>query len=265
MNDKYNTQYDGINKFIKSVIGMKQQNNNSHRRKKNRRKRYQFKKNFVKSIERRTVRRLLLLSKKEASDQLWNLPPLRKTDKFLEGSKNLNDSFLNRSIDINEAHFPEAYINTAIILLQIIIMTNNNGIRDGLIYPALFSFRHYLELTMKDSLNHFNNLHSSHVVKEVQDRDHNLKNLWKALLPHIGPGEDMDIMQKLIYEVNNIDPTSEIFRYPYEIDDNGNKRLPHIDQTRLNDVVKLKRVMLKMYRFMDGINWLAHEGVKRKI
>lgn len=225
-----------------------------------RKKRYQFKRQFIKSIERRTVRRLILLSRKEACDQLWNMPPLKRSDKFLEVSNNLNDSFLNRGIYINEAHFPEAYMNTAILLLQMIIMTNSNGIRDGLIYPALFAFRHYLELTMKDSLNHFSNSYSLRVVKEVQNRDHNLKNLWKSLLPFVGEGEEVDIMQKLIYEVNNIDPTSEIFRYPYEVDENGYKRLPHIDQTRLNDVVKLKRVMLKMYRFMDGINSLAYES-----
>ena len=262
MSDKFNTQYDGINKFIKNVIDMKQKNDNKRRRKKNRRKRYQFKKKFVKSIERRTVRMLLLLSRKEASDQLWNLPPLRKTDKFLEGSKNLNDSFLNRSIGINEAQFPEAYINTAIILLQIIMMTNSNGIRDGLIYPALFSFRHYLELTLKDSLNH--HLGFLQVAKEVIDREHNLNTLWRSLRPYIGEGDEVDIMQKLIYEVNNVDPTSETFRYPYEVDEAGNKRLPQIDQTRLNDVAKLKRTMLKMYRFLDGINWQAHEGEKYK-
>lgn len=222
-------------------------------------KRYQFKKKFAKSIKRQTVRKLMLLSKKEASDFLHNLPPLKKSDKFLEESGNLNDSFLNRGICLNEAHFPEAYMNTALILLQMIIMTNSNGIRDGLIYPALFSFRHYLELTMKDSLNHFTNSYSSQVAKEVQDRDHSLKNLWKALLPFIESGEEVDIMQKLIYEVNNIDPTSETFRYPYEVDENGNKRLPHIDQTRLNDVVKLKSLMLKMYRFLDGINSLAYD------
>ena len=224
-----------------------------------RKKRYQFKKQFIKSIERRTVRKIILLSKEEACDQIWNIPSLKKSDKFLEESINLNDSFLNRGIYLNEAHFPEAYMNTAIILLQMIIMTNSNGIRDSLIYPALFSFRHYLELTLKDSLNYFSS-HSPQVAKEVQDRDHNLKNLWKGLLPHIGSGEIVDIMQKLIYEVNNIDPTSETFRYPYEVDENGNKRLPHIDQTRLNDVVKLKKVMLKMYRFLDGINCLAHES-----
>ena len=227
------------------------------RRKKSR---HQFKKKFIKSIERRTVRRLVLLSKKEACDQLRDLPPLNKTEKFLEVSENLNDSFLNRGIYLNEAHFPEAYMNSAIILLQMIIMTNSNGIRDGLIYPALFSFRHYLELTMKDSLNYFSRRDSSQVVKEVLDRDHNLKTLWKALLPFIGKGVDVDIMQKLVYEVNNIDPTSATFRYPYEVDENGNKRLPHIDQTRLNDVLKLKKVMLKMYSYLDGINYEAHKS-----
>lgn len=220
------------------------------------RKRYQFKKQFVKSIERRTVRKLLFVARNDVSDVLCNLPPLKKSDKFLEGSNNLNDSFLNRSISTNETLIPEAYMNAAIILLQIVIMTNSNGIRDGIIYPALFSFRHYLELTMKDSLNHFSQ--SSKLVKEVCDREHNLKNLWKSLLPYIGSGEDVDIMQKLIYEVNNIDPTSETFRYPYEIDEKGYRELPNIDQTRLNDVIRLKRVMLKMYQFMDGINWQSH-------
>ena len=106
----------------------------------------------------------------------------------------------------------------------------------------------------------FSNSYSLQVVDEILKRDHNLKNLWKALLPFIGEGEEVDIMQKLIYEVNNIDPTSETFRYPYEVDENGYKRLPHIDQTRLNDLFKLKRMMLKMYCFLDGINSLAHES-----
>lgn len=221
-------------------------------------KKYQFKKKFIKSIERRTIRYLLFLSKNEASFQLKNLPLLKKADKFLESSNNLNDTFINRGISINEILFPNSYMNAAIILLQIVIMTNSNGIRDGMIYPALFSFRHYLELTMKDSLNHFSN--STGTVKEVREREHNLKTLWKSLLPFINKGEEVEIMQKLLFELNNIDPTSETFRYPYEVDENGYKRLPQIDQTRLNDVIKLKKVMLKMYRFMDDINWLAHSN-----
>lgn len=226
--------------------------------KKKRARKCQIKKTFIRCIERRTIRRLILLSKECASEQVLNIPPLKRSDKFLVGSKNLNDSFLNKGIFYNELHFPDAYMNTAIILLQMIIMTNSNGIRDGLIYPALFSFRHYLELTMKDSLNCFSK--SSQLVKEVCEREHSLVLLWKSLLPYLGEGEDVEIMQKLIYEVNNVDSNSETFRYPYEVGEDGKKRLPHIDQTRLNDIYKLKIVMLKMYRFFDGIHFLALES-----
>ena len=114
-----------------------------------------------------------------------------------------------------------------------------------------------MELTLKDTLIRFSK--ASTVVKEVLEREHNLKKLWKSLLPYIEDDDDVRIMQKLVYEVNNIDPTSETFRYPYEVDEYGNKRLPHIDQTRLNDVFKLKRVMLKMYRFLDGVNSLSYD------
>ncbi|MBR7017257.1 MAG: hypothetical protein IKH99_00225 [Prevotella sp.] len=196
------------------------------RRKKKRKS--HFKKKFIKYIERRTVRRLLFLSRNEVSDQLWNILPLKKTDKFLEESNNLNDSFLNRCISINEIHLSEAYMNTAIILLAMIQMTNSNGIRDGLIYPALFSFRHYLELTMKDSLNHFNE--SGELDASVTRREHSLVNLWNDLAIYIEEGESKDIMIKLMNEVNMIDPVSERFRYPYEISSKRGKILPPIKQ-----------------------------------
>ena len=98
-------------------------------------------------------------------------------------------------------------------------------------------------------------------MKNVCEREHNLVVLWKSLLPYLEEGEDVKIVQKLIYEVNNIDPNSEIFRYPYEVGEDGEKKLPHIDQTRLNDIFKLKRVMLKMYSFLDGVNSLAHNKI----
>lgn len=230
-------------------------------RRKKKKKNY-FKKKFVNYIERRTVRKLLFLSRNEASDQLWNIPQLKWSDKFLEESTNLNDSYLNRSISINDIHLPEAYINTAIILLSMIQMTNSNSIRDGLIYPALFSFRHYLELTMKDSLNHFNT--SEELDNSVIRREHNLINLWKDLAIYIEEGESKEIMSKLINEVNMIDPASERFRYPYEISRLGEKQLPEIKQRRLNNIVKLKQIMLKMYMFLDGINSLSYVTIENE-
>ena len=223
---------------------------------KKKKKRSYFKKKYTRFVERRTIRKLMFLSRNEASNMLWNLPPLKQADKFLEESYNLNDSFLNRGISINEIHLPEAYMNTAIILLNMIQMTNSNGIRDGLIYPALFSFRHYLELTMKDSLNRFSN--TGELDPFVIRREHNLVSLWNSLSPYIEEDESKSNMSKLINEVNMIDPTSERFRYPYEISRVGNKLLPNIQQRRLNNMNKLKQVMLKMYSFMDGINSLSY-------
>lgn len=228
-------------------------------RRKKKRKSY-FKKKYIKYIERRTVRKLLFVSRNEASDQLWNLPQLKQSDKFLEESTNLNDSYLNRGISINEIHLSEAYINTAIILLTMIQMTNSNGVRDGLIYPALFSFRHYLELTMKDSLNHFNE--SGQLDASVIRREHSFINLWNELALYIEEDESKDIMSKLINEVNMVDPISERFRYPYEINSKGEKQLPEIKQRRLNNIKKLKQIMLKMYLFLDGINSLSYDTTK---
>ena len=64
------------------------------KKEKKRIKRYKFKKTFVSFIERRTIRRLLVLSKKDAIDFLWNVPPLKKGDKLLKPSENLNDSLV---------------------------------------------------------------------------------------------------------------------------------------------------------------------------
>ena len=262
MSDKYNTQYDGINKFIKSVIGMKQQNHNKYRKKK-RRKRYQFKKGFVKTIERRTIRQIILLSKKDAVEFYSSVMPLNNTDKLFLSSNNFYDSLLNRGIYLNEVHFPEAYFNTAILLLTMIQLTNTNSIRDGLIYPALFCFRHYLELIMKDTLNYYNG-YSKVVAEDVAHREHRLYQLWNSLSAYIEEGMEKKIMERLISELHNIDPKGELFRYPYELSEDDCKLLPNIALSGLLEVENLKNVMLKMYQFMDGINSLAYERERRK-
>lgn len=217
-------------------------------------KRFQFKKSFIKMIERRTIRRLLFLSRNDIDAYLPRIASLKKNDKFLVKSDNLNDSFLNRSLIVNEANMPLAYMNAAIILLTMIQYSNSNGIKDGLIYPALFSFRHYLELVMKDSIKQYRNgVPADCAIK----REHNLMVIWNEFQSYIEKGEDKEIMEKLINEVNMIDPTSEIFRYPYLIDTEGYLSMPDVKQTRLNNIKSLKTIMLKMYRFLDGENSLS--------
>ena len=217
-------------------------------------KNYAFKKQFVKNIEARTIRKIIFLSKKDASDFVNNIPPLKRNDRLFVISGNLHDSYINRGVALNECHFPDAYMNTAFLLLTMIEWTNTNSIRDGLIFPALFSFRHYLELTMKDSLNRFeNNVLDEYVIK----REHNLCKLWTKLSAYVGEGEEKNIIHNLLFELNRFDINGELFRYPYEIGENWEKLSSSLP-SNLYDIKKLKTTMLKMFRFMEEINTLAY-------
>ena len=227
---------------------------NGIRIKKHRKRRFQFKKDFVKSIEARTIRKLVLLSKKEALDYLRGIPPLNNKDRLLKPSDNLYNTCINRGTSLNECHFPDAYMNTAVLLLTMIELTNSNSVRDGLIYPALFSFRHYLELIMKDSINRFEHVGLDELVIK---RTHDLLRLWERLSPYIEKGEDKDIVQDLLIEMNNVDCKGELFRYPYEIGTEGDKLLSSLP-SGLYEVKELKTTMLKIYRFMDDINSIAY-------
>ena len=217
---------------------------------------YKFKKSFMKTIEARTIRKLLFLSKNEATDFLTGIPPLKKTDKLLHPSENLNDTCINRGVSLNECHLPEAYMNSAFLLLTMIELTNTNSIRDGLIFPALFSFRHFLELSMKDSLNRFEH---DGLDELVIQREHSLCKLWNKLSLYIEEGEDKDIIQNLLFEINRIDPNGELFRYPYEIGIGGMKKQNSLP-SGIYEVKKLKTTMLKIYRFLSGINYIAYNS-----
>lgn len=55
-----------------------------------------------------------------------------------------------------------------------------------------------------------------------------------------------------------IDPKGELYRYPYEIGKDGNKLTSSLP-SGLFEIKTLKETMIKVYRFLDGINSLAYE------
>lgn len=91
--------------------------------------------------------------------------------------------------------------------------------RPTLVYPIIFCYRHFLELTLKDMLEEYG------VMGNVQRNwsDHNLENLWGAyrkLLRNLGsdhPEEKgTDAVEHCIAEFAKIDPFSATFRYPFD-------------------------------------------------
>lgn len=237
--------------------------------KKKRKKRYQFKKKFIKMIERRTVREVMHFYQKEANDMVLDLPPLTETDKLFVLSDNVNDPCLNRNRQIREHQMTEGYFFNAIHLLEIIEIAKSNAIRDGYIYPALFSFRHCLELIMKDTLNI--RADKGIVSELVTKKIHNLYEIWCKFKEHVSYDNEKDIMEQLMRELSDMDPMSFNFRYPYDVKGNTIKLLLTDEKSFdiveasldsedkfllpfLIDVEKLKNTMLKMYRYLEGVN-----------
>lgn len=247
---------------------------------KKRKKRYLFKKKFAKTIERQTIRKVMLLSKKDITDLTSNTPPLSMEDKLFIQTENLCNSCLNRSAYVREHHLSDSYFCNAIFLLDLIHESNSNAVRDGYIYPALFSFRHYLELTMKDTLNQKEGI--GKVAKVVTDKVHTLLDIWESFKSIVPQDEECSIIESLIKEISDADPYSFSFRYTYDI--RGNKIRININKSEGNDIEdvgsleeneddsddlmtttpilidneNLRSIMLKMYDYFDGINWLAH-------
>ena len=69
---------------------------------KKRKKRYQLKKQFIKTIKRQSLEKIIALTKEDYLSECIYVEPLKKGDKLFIESDDMSDSFLNRSKANNE-------------------------------------------------------------------------------------------------------------------------------------------------------------------
>lgn len=125
----------------------------------------------------------------------------------------------------------------------------NRRDQDYLVYPILFNYRQYIELTLKWLIRD---------ARQLLDEPggtpagHTLENLWnttRPLLRRIEPrGEkDLDNVEGCINRFAEVDPTSQAFRYP--VDMAGEPSLPGLSQINLRQV---RDVVERMSGLFDG-------------
>ena len=222
-----------------------------------RKKKYQFKKQFIKSIERGCMQKMIALTKKDYLSECLYIEPLKDGDRLFVESEDISDSFLNRSKKNNEIVMSEAYINTALWLLDLITLSDNNFVKDGYIFPALYCFRHYLELIMKDSIHYFklNRREISSDELGYSDKEHGLFNLWNSLRNFLDDNNQVKRICKIIKKMDEIDKSSTAFRYAFN---HNNGRIVEYDYpATMIDVSELKKRVLQLYNFFEGINHLS--------
>ncbi|MEM8851600.1 MAG: hypothetical protein AAGE03_16415 [Pseudomonadota bacterium] len=90
--------------------------------------------------------------------------------------------------------------------------------RDVLVFPIIFNYRHFIELSLKYQIATF----GPAVCVEPNWNSHNLADLWSeflAVLEHYGtedPDEADPVVGNIILEFAKIDPGSYSYRYPVD-------------------------------------------------
>ena len=118
------------------------------------------------------------------------------------------------------------------------------GVTDFLVYPIVFCYRHYVELTLKRITKIVAEVDGS---KRPEPRVHNLGNLWNSLLFEMGQRIDpnereaFDAVSELIAELDSVDRKSQTFRYVEAIP---------FDRV---DLQNLKVVMERLATFLEAL------------
>lgn len=196
-----------------------------------------------------------------------SIPQLTKEDQLFVESNSSSDSFIDTTKSTNPIMVTNGFICTAIILLDTIKSSSNNLVRDSYIFPALFCFRHYLELTMKKSIIKFSLSISNNGDTNQNDnlRTHTLGKLWTELKKYIDYIDDeVDNVDRLIKEFIKYDSDGTQFRYDYELNSllatkqQKNLKKDQLPLHCLYDIDNLKTRFLQLYRFFEGIEDLAY-------
>jgi hypothetical protein len=190
---------------------------------------------------------------------------------FVEATgNNHNYASINRTNDATNSTalllLIEGYREAAFKLLSELTQNHNNDWSkiDSFIYPALYVYRHYLELILKDTLRYYRLLKDEISADQTGFvNQHSLLELWKELKHYLENtvGHEVDsalnrnIAEKLLTEFDNKDKGSFAFRYPF----NATKLFTAPATTSLNsfsvDLINLKNTCKKLSNYFEGINW----------
>lgn len=217
----------------------------------------QLKKQYKKTIKRQLVRHFVLLSKNDLGQNLLCIPSLTETDSLF--SKQDNSKWTGNVFTDNEVFFQNGYISAAVMMLNLIKLSKDSFIRESYINPAMFCFRQYLELTMKDSLLRFRLFRKAAYRGECNIESHDLSRLWNDLIIYIdSKDKEVCYVGNLINELNDVDKGGTLFRYNNFLTLNICKKE---QQKPFINVDTLYIRMLQLYRFLEGINDLARKGI----
>ena len=144
-----------------------------------------------------------------------------KPDFFIFTSHGIGNCYLCNDLVLNRIEYKEKIIGYSEVIN--FIYNNKEITNKEKIYPLIFLLRNDLELCMKQLYYAVKNIGNKQ--KNIKEKSHDLeKKLWNRMKPVIKQYAEiansdlgvLDVVEKMITEINNIDKKSAVFRYPTE-------------------------------------------------
>ena len=226
--------------------------------KRNKRKRkkhlgYQLKRHYKDAIKKQLQREIYLLSKKDIESFDTNIPLLTNNDSLFVEREEENQYYVD-----SDMYIQNGYASTSAMLLNLISLSNDRYLRECYIFPVMFCFRQYLELTMKDSILYCRLRRRVAYSGESNLEGHNLLMLWDNLKMYLDKNDsEVKNVHRILTELNTVDNNGELFRYGSSL----TKKVLNKDiEMPLIDVDVLFTRIIQLYRFFEGINLMARNG-----
>lgn len=166
----------------------------------------------------------------------------RFTERWPEAGDRLlspgRDTFLAEGADERSFRLLRGYKRAGDVLVKAALTERYD--RDNLVFPAIFNYRHYIELALKALLEE----HGSFAGVALGKRNHKLPELWELFvtIAKAFGNNRMDsaavAVGECITEIAGVDPSSTTFRYARDCD-GSTTVLPEngLDLVQLHDVM----------------------------
>jgi len=156
-------------------------------------------------------------------------------------------------LEVQIAGYRMGYKAAADNLIEDALSSKDSLKLDTFVFPAIFLYRQYIELTLKNLIITLTDLSREEKIEKLKKYNHNLDVLWKGFvevtLNITGEADDaaLNTVGKYIQEFHGIDKGSFSFRYPFT------KELELIfgSEKRIN-LKHLKERMSEIEMFFNG-------------
>jgi len=194
---------------------------------------------------------------------------LNYTPTFMEeGGQYYGQSVVGYSYNLEKFHpYVQSYSNSALYLYKEIY--NNNSHRDDLFIPMCYLYRNSVELSLKEILFEECSFSFQESLRYINKKKHKVYGLWNLIKHEIekhanAPNGDDTIknVEKYIVQLNDIDSSSDKFRYP------TNKHLNlHFNKLKKFDIENVNSFFRQLLSFLGGVNAMmsAHNEWKREM